>query len=142
MFPQAFAEGRWPRVGAFGVQVYCGALCLLSGVLVNLTVGSELIRRTTAPFTEAIGSEMDGLPEGGAYIGLLERALVMLLIFINQAAGIGFLVTAKSILRFGDVKDSTSRKHTEYIIIGTFMSFGWGILTSTVTLAAIRHWLP
>jgi hypothetical protein len=62
------------------------------------------------------------------------------LIFINQPAGIGFLVTAKSILRFGEIKGPTQRKLTEYIIIGTFMSFGWGILIATLTLAAVKRW--
>lgn len=64
----------------------------------------------------------------------------MLLILMNQPAGVGFLITAKSILRFGDVKDSRSRKATEYIIIGTFMSFGWGLLVSALTQLAVRHW--
>jgi hypothetical protein len=65
----------------------------------------------------------------------------MLLILIGQPAGVGFLITAKSILRFGDVRDSSQRKLTEYIIIGTFMSFGWGLLVAVLTQLAMRHWL-
>jgi hypothetical protein len=59
---------------------------------------------------------------------------------IDQPAGVGFLMTAKSILRFGDVRDSSQRKHTEYVIIGTFMSFGWGLLIAVLMQLGIRHW--
>ena len=48
--------------------------------------------------------QIDGLENGGAMIGNLERALIFLLVFINQPAGIGFLVAAKSILRFEEAK--------------------------------------
>jgi len=64
----------------------------------------------------------------------------MLLVLINQPAGVGFLITAKSILRFGDVKESAQRKLTEYIIIGTFLSFGWGLLIAALTQMALAHW--
>jgi len=39
------------------------------------------------------------------------------------------------------VRDSSQRKLTEYIIIGTFMSFGWGLLIAVLTQLAVRHWL-
>jgi hypothetical protein len=44
----------------------------------------------------------------------------MLLLLIDQPGGIGFLFAAKSILRFGEIKDSQHRKMAEYILIGTF----------------------
>jgi hypothetical protein len=39
----------------------------------------------------------------------------------NQFASVGFLIAAKSILRFSD-KENTQKK-TEYVLIGTLMSF-------------------
>jgi hypothetical protein len=68
--------------------------------------------------------------------------ITLLLILIGQPAGVGFLITAKSILRFGDVRETSQRKMTEYIIIGTFMSFGWGLLIAVLTRIAFQHWLP
>jgi len=59
--------------------------------------------------------------------------MIMLLILTNQATGVGFLIAAKSLLRFGDVRDSGQRKLTEYVIIGTFMSFGWSLPIANVT---------
>ena len=28
----------------------------------------------------------------------------------------------------------------EYIIIGTFLSFGWGLVIAMITIAAAQHW--
>lgn len=140
-FPSSWADGVWARLPTDGQKIYLVALTLLSGVIVNLQVGAIVIRKAVAPFVAQTRTAIRGLDKGGLYIGWLERALVMLLVLINQPAGVGFLITAKSILRFGDVKDSKSRKATEYIIIGTFMSFGWGLLAAALTQAAIKHWL-
>jgi hypothetical protein len=140
-FPDIWRTGVWPWLFPDGQGLFLAGLALSSGLILNLSVGSIIIRKATARFYDQIRGHVRGLDKGGFYIGLLERALVMLLVLINQPAGVGFLITAKSILRFGDVKDSKQRKATEYIIIGTFMSFGWGLLTAALTQAAIKHWM-
>ncbi|WP_370228925.1 hypothetical protein [Cognatishimia sp.] len=83
------------------------------------------------------GSEFskDSLPGGGQMIGLLERGLIYILVLSGNPIGIGFLVTAKSVLRFEATRNGdeiTNRRRSEYVIIGTLASFGWAIL---VTLA-------
>ena len=140
-FPQTVAQGWWSQLQHDQLTAYFVGLCILSGTIASMQVGAIIIRKATAPFTRQIADDIQGLENGGAYIGFLERALVMLLILMDQPAGVGFLITAKSILRFGDVKDSSQRKLTEYIIIGTFMSFGWGLLIAVLTQMGIRHWL-
>jgi hypothetical protein len=45
---------------------------------------------------------------------------------------VGFLIAAKSILRFGSVKDD--RALSEYVIIGTLASFGWALIAAYATL--------
>jgi hypothetical protein len=42
--------------------------------------------------------------------------------------GIGYLLAAKSIFRFGDLTNSKEKKLTEYILIGTFLSFAIAVL--------------
>ena len=64
----------------------------------------------------------------------------MILVLMGEPTGVGFLITAKSILRFGDVKESNQRKMTEYIIIGTFLSFSWALLVSALTKTALDYW--
>ncbi|MFV0501856.1 MAG: hypothetical protein ACK5MH_09735 [Bacteroidales bacterium] len=53
-------------------------------------------------------------------------------------SGIGFLLAAKSIFRFGDLKDSKDRKLTEYILIGTLLSFAVAIATGQLVLLLVN----
>ena len=140
-FPHTLAQGWWVALPADLAVDYRVGLCLVGGVIASLMTGAIVIRKATEPFTHQLTGDITGLESGGTYIGWLERALVLLLILIGQPAGVGFLITAKSILRFGDVRDSSQRKLTEYIIIGTFMSFGWGLLVAVLTQLAMRHWM-
>jgi hypothetical protein len=135
LYPGAFAGGFWARLPAGWLPDYQAILCLLAGTILSLHTGAVLIRKAIQPFLDQIGNGIEGLRNGGAYIGCLERALVLLLV-------VGFLIAAKSILRFGDVKESHQRKLTEYVIIGTFLSFGWGLLAAALTQIALKHWAP
>ena len=76
----------------------------------------------------------ESLKDAGKYIGILERLLVFIFIVEGQWEAVGFLVTAKSVFRFGDLTASKERKLTEYILIGTLISFGIAILTSLIYL--------
>lgn len=68
------------------------------------------------------------LSEAGKWIGIFERILVFTFVITSHFEGIGFLITAKSILRFGDIKGENARKEAEYVLIGTLMSFSCSIL--------------
>jgi hypothetical protein len=73
------------------------------------------------------------LANAGTYIGILERLFIFLFIITGHWNAIGFLLAAKSVFRFGDLKESKNRKLTEYILIGTLLSFGIAFLTALVT---------
>lgn len=78
--------------------------------------------------------DVNGLKQGGATIGNLERTLIFLLILIGQPGAIGFLVAAKSILRFEEAK---KQELAEYVLIGTLLSFTLAIaLTTLIQIAA------
>lgn len=66
----------------------------------------------------------------------------MLLLLIGQPNRIGLPIAAKSVLRFGEIKDPNQRKVAEHIIIGTFLSFGWALLISVLTQCILKVWLP
>ncbi|WP_321473102.1 hypothetical protein [uncultured Paludibaculum sp.] len=144
LFPGAAAAGWWIRGLAPGLaQAYFALLSGISGLIVCVSVGGNLIAGIMRPFTDEIrGDDIAGLAQGGRYIGWLERILVLLLVLIEQPNGIGFLIAAKSILRFGEIKEPGQRKVAEYIIIGTFISFGWALFTSVLTQKAVKYWLP
>jgi len=71
----------------------------------------------------------DGLKKAGAYIGVLERLFIFLFVVLGQWSGIGFLITAKSVFRFGDLSRAKDRKLTEYILIGSLLSFLLAVVT-------------
>ncbi|RZN80924.1 MAG: DUF3307 domain-containing protein [Winogradskyella sp.] len=76
----------------------------------------------------------ESLKDAGRYIGILERLLVFTFIIIGQWSAVGFLITAKSVFRFGDLTASKERKLTEYILIGTLISFGFAVLIGLLYL--------
>ncbi|WP_179345747.1 DUF3307 domain-containing protein [Winogradskyella ursingii] len=81
----------------------------------------------------------ESLKDAGKYIGILERLLVFIFIVVGHWEAVGFLITAKSVFRFGDLTASKERKLTEYILIGTLISFGIAILTSLLYLNLVSH---
>jgi|SRR5690242_6036119 len=76
-----------------------------------------------------------GLKDGGKQIGRLERALIFAFILAGQPTGIGFLIAAKSILRFQEAKQQPA---AEYVLIGTLWSFGLAMTIAWLTQYAIR----
>lgn len=63
------------------------------------------------------------LQNAGKLIGIIERWLVLTFVLVNKYEAVGFLLAAKSILRYKDIE--TIR--TEYVLIGTMLSFGMAI---------------
>lgn len=68
------------------------------------------------------------LKNAGALIGNLERLLSLVLIIAGQFGAVGFIITAKSILRFRDYE----RAKTEYVLAGTLLSFGIAIICGCI----------
>ena len=75
-----------------------------------------------------------GLISAGAWIGYIERCLAISFIFMGHFSGIGFLVATKTIFRFGDLTKSKDMKLTEYMMLGTLLSYaialfvGWNAM--------------
>ncbi len=74
----------------------------------------------------------DSLHDAGKNIGYIECLFIFVFIVLNQWSAIGFLLAAKSVFRFGDLSRARDRKLTEYILIGTLLSFGLAILTGVL----------
>ena len=104
-------------------------LLLILAILLVTIVSSHMIKVLISKWQpENEDGEEDSLTNAGSYIGILERLFVFGFIISGNVQGIGFLLAAKSVFRFGDLKDSVDRKLTEYILIGTLLSFGLAIL--------------
>jgi len=105
-------------------------LSILGAYLLVIFPAGYLIGKATLRWQEEIEQvdENSSLPEAGRYIGIFERILVLTFILTQNFSAIGFLIAAKSILRFSDKTGSGARKQTEYVLIGTLMSFAITIL--------------
>jgi len=83
----------------------------------------------------------NSLSAAGNYIGILERLFVFGFILTGHFEAIGFLLGAKSIFRFGDLKEAKDRKLTEYVLIGTLISFGVAIVIGLLVQALLLQLL-
>lgn len=102
---------------------------IITGIVVLTKPTSIFIKNIISIWTpENKDSEDDSLQNAGNYIGILERLFVLCFITTGHFEAIGFLLAAKSIFRFGDLKEAKDRKLTEYVLIGTLLSFGIAIL--------------
>ncbi|WP_341215846.1 DUF3307 domain-containing protein [uncultured Wocania sp.] len=110
-------------------SLYNPAFLLLITSLLGVTVVSSIIMRTIiSKWYLKEDSNEESLENAGAYIGMLERLFVFAFIITQHWEGIGFLLAAKSVFRFGDLSKAKDRKLTEYILIGSLLSFGLAIL--------------
>ncbi len=146
-------------VCAFFVSlVYCGAVVDPSNVLgricqvllVEPRVWTLLIAYFVVlfPAGNMIGRFMDrwagqlppdqGLPGAGQWIGRLERFLILSRLLAAQPTGIAVLVTAKGVLRFGEIRNdadpNNQRRLVEYILVGTMMSYAVALSVGWITL--------
>ncbi|KUF11769.1 DUF3307 domain-containing protein [Pseudoponticoccus marisrubri] len=127
----------WPGAAGLGLlapwlELLLAPALLLSGLILTVTAGGFAVGLLTARFPAA----PTGMKDAGRLIGQLERALIFLLVFAGQPAGIGFLIAAKSILRF----DAANGDHAtgEYVIIGTLASFSWALAMAYATRALLE----
>lgn len=105
----------------------------ITGVVLLTKPTSIIIKNIISIWTpESKNKEDNSLQSAGNYIGILERLFVFCFIITNHFEAIGFLLAAKSIFRFGDLKEAKDRKLTEYVLIGTLLSFGIAIFVGLV----------
>jgi sterol desaturase/sphingolipid hydroxylase (fatty acid hydroxylase superfamily) len=125
------AFGCWTvPAGAWGNALYAAGI-LLAGFLLAVFGSGILVAWVMGRIVEENGLELNGLKNGGRLIGRLERALIFLLLMIGQPGGIGFLVAAKSVLRFEEAK---KQPLAEYVLIGTLLSFSLAIAVSALAI--------
>ena len=106
-----------------------GVLLITLGFIVLIWPSGYIIGVATEPLRRQI-KEAKGLEKAGLWIGILERTLIYIFVLSNNVMAIAFLITAKTIFRFGEIKDHSRRKEAEYILIGTLFSFSLALLIS------------
>jgi hypothetical protein len=121
--PDVFADGPWPAEAAT-------VMAIIAGFIFATRAGGFAVALLMGRFD---GADLpESLPAGGFWIGMLERAIIFLFILVGEPMGIGFLIAAKSVLRYDTV--SGDSRAAEYVIIGTLASFGWAMAVAWATL--------
>ena len=93
-------------------------------ILLCIKPANILIKLILKKYQIGEAQSCENIKNAGALIGNLERILTIVFVIIGQYEAIGFIIAAKSILRFKD----TDTAKTEYVLAGTFLSFGIALL--------------
>ncbi len=131
----------WSRIGIFepwwlehNPVSYLQTLVVASGLIANTLAAGHFINKALPQMLSTDPKELhqdQGLNGAGRYIGYLERILLLLFVYSGQLSAAGLLIAAKSVLRFQ--KTNESRRETEYILVGTLLSFTVGIVLAFAT---------
>ncbi|MGO1243004.1 MAG: DUF3307 domain-containing protein [Sphingobacterium sp.] len=118
------------------------ALLFIIAILLTVYVSPIMLRVFFQKWTngaEFLQKSKHSLTNAGMWIGIMERILIVLFIQVGFLSGLGFLLGAKSIFRFGDLTNAKDTKYTEYILIGTLASFVVGILIGYALRLGLRY---
>ncbi len=118
------------------------ALLYIIAILLTVYVSPIMLRVFFQKWTseaEFLHKSKHSLTDAGMWIGILERILIVLFIQVGFLSGLGFLLGAKSIFRFGDLTNAKDTKYTEYILVGTLASFVVGTLIGYALRLGLRY---
>jgi len=118
-------------------------LYLYVGGYVAIVLGAgHLVQRISGHFLkridETVLASKPGLPEAGKYIGWLERSLIMTFLLVGHAEVIGFLVGAKAVIRYPELKADDKGHFADYFLIGTMTSVGLALAGGLILLQVGR----
>ncbi len=102
-------------------------LLILIGYMLCTNPLSFLIDKATRQWQTEVSKD-DTLLNAGKWIGISERILTLTFVLIDKYEPIGFLLAAKSILRFKE----TDSKKSEYVLFGTLLSFGFAVMIGLI----------
>jgi hypothetical protein len=130
--PNLWANGLWADLTPISALMLA-----VAGAILATRAGGFAVGLLVAPFAANLPDKIsaESLPGAGRVIGHLERGLIFALVLLGQPEGVGLLIAAKSILRFGAVRDD--RALSEYVIIGTLASFAWALLVAYATISGL-----
>jgi len=121
-------------------NIYLKTLVIVIAVILVTKFSSIIISYIIKPFQAKIfkgdNNNRDEI-KTGRIIGYLERIIILVLFLADLPAVVGFLITAKSILRYGEIKNEQDKVMVEYVLIGTLLSFSIGISIAYITTKAL-----
>lgn len=129
---------------AVGVLRDKHAYLLVAAYVAIVFGGGYLVQKITKSFLATIDDTVrtakPGLPNAGRYIGWVERALVLTLVLSGVHEGVGFLLAAKALVRYPEIKEDIKGHFAEYFLIGTLTSVGLA-LGGGLLVNDLRQWI-
>jgi hypothetical protein len=109
------AQGLWWGTAGLYVTVYL-YVCGRGAVLIRaaLEIAPLQFRRVEDRTAGGVGLAR------GRVVGILERAILLTLFLFGEYAAIGYVLAAKTLVRFKSLEDP---ERAEYLLIGTLASF-------------------
>jgi hypothetical protein len=108
---------------SFQPIIYSFVWAISIAFVLNIFAFPLLIKIFIQKWTDILGDANQSLIKAGYFIGIFERIFIVLFVLFHVYEGIGFLLAAKSIFRIGDLKENKEKMLTEYILLGTLISF-------------------
>ncbi len=108
-------------------------LFYLLGYVVAALLGSPIISRLLSRYER----EDFGMRGAGMMIGIIERVLIVTLVYVDEIAAISLVLTAKSIIRFPEASRG-NKSFAEYYLIGTLTSVTMALLVGLIFEFLIR----
>jgi hypothetical protein len=107
--------------------------------------GGYFIQKVTQSLLDRVGtglaSSKPGLPSAGKYIGWVERALILTFVIAGYDQAIGFLLGAKALVRYPEIKEDSKGHFAEYFLIGTLTSVGLALVTGLAVKRIVSDFL-
>ncbi len=111
---------------------------IASYLLVSIPASILVVELTKKWDLEVNSNSTDSLKNAGKWIGIIERILILTFTLLGSFEPIGFMMAAKSVFRFGDLTNSNDKKRTEYVLVGTLLSFAVSIIVGLLTNHIIK----
>ena len=145
-----FAIAEWWVAGGSSQTINATIVSLLSSHRVLWTSaiylsvifgGEQLTRRVAQHFSEQFPAELaakkPGLQDAGKYIGWLERLLIVTFVVSEYGEAVGFVLAAKALIRYPEIKDDKQGLFGEYVLVGTLTSVGIALLGGVILRRAL-----
>ena len=98
------AFARMPQLDR-AAEIFSTNYWLIATAYIAVLAPTSILIKSFIEYEKWMPSEASsqGLPNAGKWIGYLERILILTFIFTYNIEGIGFLLAAKSVFRFGEL---------------------------------------
>ena len=103
------------------IETYISWILLLLAIIQPACITIKILLCDFQQPQETTSNDIkQGIPNAGAFIGMLERILILLMLTINEYSSIGLVITAKSVVRYKKISEDPI--FSEYYLLGTLLS--------------------